>query len=124
MDEAIRQPVVTYWRRCGWRSSVLNMEGTISMPELVNQIRQNVPEALSASSLEIELVITEIPQGDHAAAGPEGGLQRRPRRGGRGQDPQLDPEAAEGARFTLYFGHADVRVHGRGEDPGLLGSNT
>jgi hypothetical protein len=38
--------------------------GTISMPELVNDVRQNVPEALQATPYQIEVVISETLGGD------------------------------------------------------------
>jgi hypothetical protein len=39
-------------------------DGTISMPEVVNMVRQNVPEALSATPFQIELVVTDTLKGD------------------------------------------------------------
>lgn len=64
MDEAVRQHVVTYLEKMRLAIQLHNLEGTISMPELVNQVRQNVPEALAATPFQIELVITEILAGD------------------------------------------------------------
>jgi hypothetical protein len=39
-------------------------DGTISMPEVVNMVRQNVPDALAATPFQIELVVTDTLKGD------------------------------------------------------------
>jgi hypothetical protein len=64
MDGAIKMRVVAYLERMRLAIQLHNEQGTISMPELVNQIRQNVPEALAATPYQIEVVITEILAGD------------------------------------------------------------
>ena len=64
MDEAIRMKVIAYLDRMRLAIQLRNQEGSLSMPELVNQVRQNVPEALAATPLQIELVITEVLAGD------------------------------------------------------------
>jgi hypothetical protein len=64
MDGAVKMRVVAYLEKMRLAIQLHNEDGTISMPELVNQIRQNVPEALSATPYQIEVVITEILAGD------------------------------------------------------------
>jgi hypothetical protein len=64
MDGAIRMPVVAYLERMRVAIQLHNEEGTISMPELVNWVRQNVPESLTATPFQIEMVITETLAGD------------------------------------------------------------
>jgi len=60
MEEAIRAPVIAYLERMRLAVQLHMREGTISMPELVNWVRQNVPESLAASPYQIQVVITEI----------------------------------------------------------------
>src|SRR4051812_24835282 len=64
MDDAIRMRVVDYLERMRTAIQIHNLEGTISMPELVNWVRQNVPEALAATPFQIEVVIVETLAGD------------------------------------------------------------
>jgi hypothetical protein len=64
MEDAIKMRVVAYLERMRLAIQLHNQDGTISMPELVNQVRQNVPEALAATPFQIELVITEVLAGD------------------------------------------------------------
>src|SRR4051794_15027126 len=64
MDEAIKMQVAAYLEKMRLAIQLHNEAGTISMPELVNQIRQNVPDALGATPYQIEVVITEILAGD------------------------------------------------------------
>jgi hypothetical protein len=64
MDDAIRMKVVAYLEKMRLAIQLRIEEGAISMPELVNQVRQNVPEALAATPLQIELVIAEVLAGD------------------------------------------------------------
>jgi len=64
MDAAIKQRVVDYLERMRTAIQIHNLEGTISMPELVNWVRQNVPDALLATTFQIEMVIVETLGGD------------------------------------------------------------
>lgn len=64
MDDAAKQKVVDYLNRMRVAIQLHNEEGTISMPELVNWVRQNVPESLTATPFQIEMVITETLAGD------------------------------------------------------------
>ena len=49
MEDAIKMRVVAYLEKMRLAIQLHNQDGTISMPELVNQVRQNVPEALAAT---------------------------------------------------------------------------
>lgn len=64
MEDAIRMKVVAYLEKMRLAIQLRNAEGALSMPELVNQVRQNVPEALAATPFQIEMVITEVLAGD------------------------------------------------------------
>jgi hypothetical protein len=64
MDGAIAMRVVAYLERMRVAIQDHNMHGTISMPELVNMVRQNVPEALAATPFQIEVVIQETLKND------------------------------------------------------------
>jgi hypothetical protein len=64
MEDAIRMKVVAYLERMRLAIQLHNMDGTMSMPELVNQVRQNVPEALAATPFQIEMAIVEVLGGD------------------------------------------------------------
>jgi hypothetical protein len=64
MEDAIRMKVVAYLERMRLAIQLRLEEGAISMPELVNQVRQNVPEALAATPFQIEMVIAEVLAGD------------------------------------------------------------
>jgi hypothetical protein len=64
MEDAIRRPVVAYLEKTRLSIQMRNLDGTLSMPELVNQVRQNVPEALMATPFQIEMVIVEVLAGD------------------------------------------------------------
>jgi hypothetical protein len=59
MPAAIAMRVVPYLERMRLAIQLHNTEGTISMPEVVNMVRQNVPEALACTPFQIELQITE-----------------------------------------------------------------
>jgi hypothetical protein len=59
MDGAIAMRVVAYLERMRVAIQLHNEQGTISMPELVNWVRQNVPESLAATPFQIEVVIQE-----------------------------------------------------------------
>ena len=56
---AIAAPIKAYLERMRLAVQLHNQEGTMSMPELVNWVRQNVPEALQATVYQIQVVITE-----------------------------------------------------------------
>jgi hypothetical protein len=64
MDGAIAMRVVAYLERMRLAIQLHNEQGTISMPELVNWVRQNVPEALAATPFQIEVVISDTLKGD------------------------------------------------------------
>ena len=64
MPGAIAMRVSAYLERMRLAIQLHNAEGTISMPELVNMVRQNVPEALAATPFQIEVVIAETLGGD------------------------------------------------------------
>jgi len=64
MEDAIKMRVVAYLEKMRLAIQLHNQDGTMSMPELVNQVRQNVPEALAATPFQIEMVITEVLAGD------------------------------------------------------------
>src|SRR3954468_13155881 len=64
MDPKIRQPVTEYLQRRKTAIQTHNAEGTLSMPELVNWVRQNVPASLTATTDQIQEVILEVLAGD------------------------------------------------------------
>jgi hypothetical protein len=57
---AIQAPIKAYLERMRLAVQLRNQEGTMSMPELVNWVRQNVPEALQATIFQIQMVITDV----------------------------------------------------------------
>ena len=59
MDSATKQAIQKYLETMRTAIQEHIIHGTISMPELVNQIRQNVPESLTYKPLDIEVVISE-----------------------------------------------------------------
>jgi len=59
MDPQVKQAIVKYLQLMKTAIEDHILRGTISMPELINQVRQNVPEALTVQAHEIEPVISE-----------------------------------------------------------------
>jgi hypothetical protein len=59
MPVAIAMRVAPYLERMRLAIQLHNTEGTISMPELVNMVRQNVPEALACTPFQIEMQIVD-----------------------------------------------------------------
>jgi hypothetical protein len=59
MPAGIAMRVSAYLETMRLSIQLRNGAGTISMPELVNLVRQNVPEALQATPYQIEVVIAE-----------------------------------------------------------------
>jgi hypothetical protein len=57
---AVKDPIKAYLERMRLAVQLRNQDGTMSMPELVNWVRQNVPEALQATVFQIQMVITEV----------------------------------------------------------------
>jgi hypothetical protein len=64
MPAAIAMRVAAYLERMRLAIGLHNAAGTISMPELVNMVRQNVPEALAATPYQVEVAIAETLGGD------------------------------------------------------------
>ena len=60
----IAMRVVAYLERMRLAIMLRNRDGTISMPELVNLVRQNVPESLAGTPCQIEMEISETLGGD------------------------------------------------------------
>jgi hypothetical protein len=60
MDDAIKQQVVAYVQKMHVAIQDMNLHGTISMPEVVNWVRQNVPASLAATPFQIEQVVVEV----------------------------------------------------------------
>src|SRR3954454_3186828 len=52
--------IQAYLERMRLAVQLRNQDGTMSMPELVNWVRQNVPEALQATVFQIQMVITDV----------------------------------------------------------------
>src|SRR3954454_8150340 len=52
--------IQAYLERMRLAVQLRNQDGTMSMPELVNWVRQNVPEALQATIFQIQMVITDV----------------------------------------------------------------
>ena len=59
MDSATKQAIQQYLALMKTAIQEHILHGTISMPELVNQIRQSVPESLTYKPFDIEVVISE-----------------------------------------------------------------
>ena len=57
---AIAAPIKAYLEKMRLAIQLRNSDGTSSMPELVNEIRQHVPEALQATIFQIQMVITDV----------------------------------------------------------------
>src|SRR3954469_472146 len=57
---AIAAPIKAYLEKMRLAIQLRNTDGTSSMPELVNEIRQRVPEALQATIFQIQMVITDV----------------------------------------------------------------
>jgi hypothetical protein len=57
---AIAAPIKAYLEKMRLAIQLRNTDGTSSMPELVNEIRQHVPEALQATIFQIQMVITDV----------------------------------------------------------------
>lgn len=60
MPAAIAAPVKAYLEKMRLAVQLRNQDGTMSMPELVNWIRQAVPESLQATIFQIQMVITDV----------------------------------------------------------------
>jgi hypothetical protein len=59
MPTAVRMRVDAYLERMRLAIQLRNVDGTMSMPELVNMVRQNVPEALTVTPFQVEVAIVE-----------------------------------------------------------------
>jgi hypothetical protein len=64
MAPAAAAKVAAYLETMRLAIQLRKQDGTISMPEVVNMVRQNVPEALAATPFQVELVITDTLKGD------------------------------------------------------------
>jgi hypothetical protein len=64
MPADVAAKVAAYLQTMRLAIQLRKQDGTISMPEVVNLVRQNVPESLTATPFQIELVVTDTLQGD------------------------------------------------------------